>query len=88
MTDFPKPSEMHAEAEKDLIDFLQTGLALCATFADLGLTELSLEDWPAVQSALAKSEEEYATIAHTKVKDGRHRLSVEQQLDDLRNEIR
>jgi hypothetical protein len=44
MSNLPKPSGMHAETEKDLIDFLQTDLALCPTFADLVSTELSLGD--------------------------------------------
>ena len=80
---------MHAKTEKDLIDFLQSVLALCTTFADLVLTELSLEDWQSAQSALAKSEEGYATIARflTKIKDGRHRLSIEQRLNDLRTKL-
>ena len=64
MSDVPRLSEMHAETEQNLIDFLQADLALCTTFADLVLTELSLEDWQAAQSALAKSEEGYARPLH------------------------
>jgi len=64
-------------------------MALSTTFADLVLTELSLEDWQAAQSALAKSVEGYATIARflAKPKDGRHRLSIEQQLNDVRAKL-
>ena len=89
MSDLPRLSEMHAETEQNLIDFLQADLALCTTFADLVLTELSLEDWQAAQNALAKSEEGYATVARllTKLKDGGHRLSIEQQLNDLRTKL-
>ena len=42
MSDLPRLSEMHAETEQNLIDFLQADLALCTTFADLVLTELML----------------------------------------------
>lgn len=88
-SDLPKLSEMHAETEKNLIDFLQTEIALSTTFADLVSTELSLEEWQAAQSALANSEEGYATIARfiTKLKDVCNRLSIEQQLNDLRTKL-
>ncbi len=89
MSDLPSVSEMHAKTEQNLIEFLQADLALCGTFADLVSTELRLEDWAAAQSALAKSEEGYATIERflTKVKDDGHRLSIEQQLNDLRTKL-
>ena len=89
MSDLPKLSEMQAETEQSLVDFLRADVALCNTFADLVLTELMLEDWQAARSALAKSEEGYATVTRllTKVKDGGHRLSVEQQLNDLRTKL-
>ena len=88
MSDLPTLSEMHAETEQNLIDFLQADLR-SATFADLVLTELSLNDWQAAQSALTKSEEGYATIVRllTKLKDGRHRLAIEEQLNDLRTKL-
>ena len=60
MSDLPRLSEMHAETEP--IDFLEADLALCTTFADLVLTELSPDDWHAAQGALAKSEDGYATV--------------------------
>ena len=80
---------MQAETEQNLIGFLHADLALCTTFADLVLTELMLEDWQAAQRALAKSEEGYATATRffTKIKDGGHRLSIEQQLKDLRTKL-
>src|SRR3954452_13071307 len=85
----PSLSEMHAETEQNLFDFVQADLALCTTFADLVLTELSLEDWQAAQSALAKSEEGYATVARllTKLKHGRHRLAIQQELSDVRTKL-
>ncbi len=89
MSDLPRRSEMHAETEQNLLNLLQADLALCTTFADLVLTELMLEDGQAAKSASAKSEEGYATVARflAKVKDDRHRLSIEQQLTDLRTKL-
>jgi len=89
MSDLPRLSEMQADTEQNLVDLLRADLALCTTFADLVLTELMLEDWQAAQSALARSEEGYATVTRllTKVKDGRHRLSIEQQLNNLRTKL-
>jgi hypothetical protein len=69
--------------------FLRLILALCGTFADLVLTELGLEDRHAAQSAVMKSEEGYATIVRflTELKDDCDRLSIEQQLNDLRTKL-
>jgi hypothetical protein len=40
MSDLPRLSDMHAATEQNLVDFLRTDLAPCATFADVVLTEL------------------------------------------------
>jgi hypothetical protein len=89
MSDLPKLSQMHAEAEKNLLDFLQADLARCATFADLALTELRIEDRQAAQNALTNAEKGYATILRfvPNVKDGHDRLDIERQLSDLRTRL-
>jgi hypothetical protein len=50
-----KLSDPHAATEPHLVDFLQTDLARCFTFADLAKTELRMGDWESAQSILEKS---------------------------------
>jgi hypothetical protein len=89
MGDLPNVSELHAQTEQNLFDFLQADSALCATFADLVLTELRMDDREAAQRVLAKSEEGYATIARLlpNLKDSEHRNDIEQKLKDLRTKL-
>ena len=89
MDDLPKLSELHVETERNRIDFLQTDLALCSTFADLVMTELRMGDQEAAQRVLAKAEERYATIAHLlgKIENTLHRNAIQEQLNDLRTRL-
>src|SRR3954453_14093898 len=56
--------DLSAQADQDRLDFLQTDLDLCFTFADLIITELGLQDREAAKSLLAKAEQGYATIEY------------------------
>ena len=57
-------NDLSAQAEQDRLDFLQTDLDLCFTFADLIITELGLQDREAAEGLLAKAEQGYATIEY------------------------
>jgi hypothetical protein len=90
MSDLPNFSELHAESQKNRIDFLETDLALCNTFARLVRTELQMMgDRDAAQLVLAKAEEGYATIARflPGVEDAQHRKEIERRLNDLRTTL-
>src|SRR3954454_21339100 len=86
MGDGSKRSELHTKGEQTRIDFLQTDLALCFTFADLAQTELRFGDPEAARQALAKAETGYATIARflTEVQDRERRNEIGRKWNDLR----
>ena len=48
-------SEMQEATEKNLVDFLQTDLGVCSTFADLVRTEMRMGDGAAAQRVFAKA---------------------------------
>ena len=52
-------SEMQEATEKNLVDFLQTDLKVCSTFAGLVRTEMQMGDCAAAQRAFAKAGVEY-----------------------------
>jgi hypothetical protein len=86
MSDLTKLSDLHAATEQHRVDFLQTDLALCFTFADLVQTECGMADWEAAQSVLEKAETGYATIARflPEVKNADQRFEIAQKLAELR----
>jgi len=49
MSDLTKPPDLHAATEQHRVNFLQTDLALCFTFADLVKTECEMGDWEAAR---------------------------------------
>ena len=71
------------------MDFLQTDLALCFTFAGLFNTEVGLGDREAAQQVLAKAEEGYATISRflPEVENAEHQQAIERKLNDLRTTL-
>ena len=89
MSDSTSPSELHAQAEQNRLNFLLTDLALCFTFADLVRTELGLGDREAAQRVLAKAEDGYATIARflPKVEDAEQQEEIKRKLNDLRTTL-
>jgi hypothetical protein len=56
-------SDLQAATNQSRVDFLQTDLALCFTFADLAKTEYQSGDRDAARRILEKAEIGYATIA-------------------------
>jgi hypothetical protein len=79
-------AELQAATQQNLVDFLQTDLALCFTFADLTKTELALGDREAAEWVFSKAEQGHATIEHflTGVQDVAQRREIGQKLTDLR----
>ncbi len=89
MSDAPNPSELHAKAEQNRLNFLLTDLALCFTFADLVRTELTMGDREAAQRVLAKAEDGYATITRflPEVENAEQQEEVRRKLNDLRTTL-
>jgi|SRR5581483_252154 hypothetical protein len=63
MAELKSISDLEAATNQSRVDFLQTDLALCFTFADLAKTEYQSGDRDAARSILEKAEIGYATIA-------------------------
>jgi hypothetical protein len=89
MGDWSKLSELHAKSQQNRLDFLQTDLALCFTFAHLVKTELRRGDREAAQRVLAKPEERYATISRflPEGEKAEHQYEIERKLNDLRTTL-
>jgi hypothetical protein len=89
MGDWSKLSELHAKSQQNRLDFLQTDLALCFTFADFVKTELELGDLEAAQRVFARAEEGYAAIARflPDVENAEHQHEIERKLSDLRTTL-
>jgi hypothetical protein len=71
-------TDLEAASEQMRLNFLQTNLELCFTFADLIETQLRIGDVEVAQSALEKAEAGYANVA---------RLLPDGDNADDRNEI-
>ncbi len=78
--------DLIAQGDQVRLELLQTDLDLCFTFADLILTELSLQAREAAESLLAKAEKGYATIEYflPKVCNEDERQALQQRLHQLR----
>jgi hypothetical protein len=61
MAELKSISDLEAATNQSRVDFLQTDLALCFTFADLAKTEYQSGDRDAARSILEKAEIGYAT---------------------------
>ncbi len=82
----PALSELHAKTQRDRIDFLQTYLALCFTFADIVQTELhTMGDRDGALSAQSKAERGYETIALLvlNVDGGPQKRAIQEKLTEL-----
>jgi hypothetical protein len=79
-------AELEAASQESPVDFLQTDLALCFTFADLTKTELALGDRDAAERVFSKAQQGHATIERflTGVQDVAQRREIGQKLTDLR----
>jgi hypothetical protein len=81
--------ELDAETQRIRLNFLQTDLALCFTFADLSRIELEIGDWDAARGVLAEAEEGHAIIARflPYIADVKRRNEIERELNDLRTTL-
>ena len=75
-----------AETERIRLEFLQTDLALCFTFADLVRIELQIGDWNAARRALAVAGKGHATVARflPYIADAQRRNEIQRKLNELR----
>jgi hypothetical protein len=82
----PEVSDLRAATDKSRVEFLQTDLGLCITFADLAITELGIGDREAAQRVLQKAEIAYATIARIvqEVENADQKDEIVQNLVELR----
>jgi hypothetical protein len=82
----PEVSDLRAATDKSRVEFLQTDLGLCITFADLAITELGIGDREAAQRVLQKAEIAYATIARIvqEVENADQKDEIVQRLVKLR----
>lgn len=78
--------QFHAETQRNRIDFLESDLALCGTFADIANTELSLGEAAAAAQAFLNAEAGYTTITRLllDVENPEHRAAIEVRAEALR----
>jgi hypothetical protein len=79
-------AEIHAQAQRNRIDFLKTDLELCFTFADLLDTELQMGDRDAAQRLRENAEHGHDTVAYLLlgVDEGSEKDVIQQRLNQLR----
>ena len=89
MANVRRISELRAETERIRLNFLQTDLALCFTFASLLKTEIRIGDRDAAQRILLSAEEGHATISRflPYVLDVEWRNEIARQLKHLRSAL-
>jgi hypothetical protein len=77
---------LHAQSQRNRIEFLKTDLAICFTFADLVDTEFLIGDREAALLVKEKAEHGYETIAHllTGVDDSTEKDAIQERLHELR----
>ena len=88
--DPPTPLELHATSQQAHLDFINTDLALCFTFAEVAATELVLmNDKGAAKRALAKAENGHDTLTGfmVRVDDGPQKREMESKLIELRTRL-
>ena len=86
MADLTNLSDLEAATTRTRLDFLQTDLALCFTFADLAKTERQIGDRDAARRVLEKAETGYATIGRflADVENADQKYEIAQKLAELR----
>ena len=86
MAELTNLSDLKATTDQTRLDFLQTELALCFTFADLAKTKRQIGHRDAARGVLEKAETGYATIARflADLKNPDQQNQVAQKLADLR----
>ena len=89
MANLRDAAELHAATQKNLVDFLQTDLALCSTFVGLVKTELDLGAEEAAERVYNKAEQGHATIERflPRVEDITQRQEIGHKLIDLRSRL-
>jgi hypothetical protein len=85
MNDLWNLPNLGAAIESILLNFLQSDLALCFTFADCLKSELRMGNWDAARKVLAEAEKGHATIARfmPRVTDVKPRNDIKRKLNDL-----
>ena len=86
MADLPNLSDLEAATNRNRLDFLQSDLELCFTFADVAKTERQIGDRDAARRVLEKAETGYATIARflADVENAGQKYEIAQKLAELR----
>lgn len=89
MADLPKLPDLQAATDQSRVDFLQTDLGLCFTFADLAKTEREIGDRAAAHRVLEKAETGYATILRMSadLQNPDQKKDIEQKLANLRAKL-
>lgn len=89
MANVRRISELRDATERIRLNFLQTDLALCFTFADLLKTEIRIGDRDAAQRILVSAEKGHAAISRflPYVLDVERRNEIARQLKHLRSTL-
>jgi hypothetical protein len=80
---------LRGESDQVRYEFLQSDLAICFTFSDLAMTELTIGDRDGAVDALERAEKGYATIQRLQYRLEReqYRTEIAEKLTELRNKI-
>ena len=89
MADFARLPNLDAETERLRLEFFQTDLDLCFTFADVAATEVEIGDLEAARRALGKAETGYAAMSRLSqnVEDVLQKQQIAERLMALRARI-
>jgi hypothetical protein len=89
MSVLPTADDLHAQQELRGFDFLQTGLELCSTFADLANTRRESGNRPGVGQALADAGNGYVTTRHMvqHLRDEQQKAQMSQGRQKLRSRL-
>jgi len=89
MSDLPTSDDLHTAQEMRGFDFLQTGLELRNTFANLANTRRETGDRPGVEQALTDAENGYVTTSHfvKHLRDEQQKAQMSQGRQKLRSRL-
>jgi hypothetical protein len=90
MSDVPERLKvLRGETDQARYEFLQSDLAICFTFAEVAMTELTVGDRDGAVDALERAEKGYATIQRIQsdLEREQHRNEIAEKLNELRNKL-
>jgi len=89
MSDLPDLPDLRLATDQSRVDFLQTDLELCFTFADLAKTERGIGDLDAAHRLLEKAELGYVTMAGIlpAVESAGQKIEIQEKLTELRGRL-